>query len=548
MTTEATADRRAPWAAAALTVALVVLGACSSAHSTAEHTSSRPSCTRPAAAAPSASPVAGAPADRTITSFDGTRIRAHWFPLPTASRAKPVPTVLMGPGWSLPGDTDTRTALPGVLGALSISTLQKAGYNVLTWDPRGFGKSGGKAEVDSADYEGRDVSVLLDWVAAQPTVRLDRAGDPRVGMVGASYGGGIQFITASSDCRVDVIVPTIAWHSLGTSLYKSGISKLGWSSLLIHVPTTKHLDPHIDRANASSEATGTISAADAAWFLARGPADRVARITAPTLIIQGTVDTLFSLDEGVSNYRILRDRGVPVSMLWYCSGHGPCLTDPGDPNRAGRAAMAWLAHYLDGNTKVATGPRFSFVDQNGTEYTADDYPLPTGTPLTAEGKGTLQLVAKGGAGPATVPAGKKDLMIGLAGSIIPGRATNAVDVPIDSGSKAVVILGAPQLQLTYRGTVAPGKRPTRVFAQLVDDRTGLVLGNQITPVPVTLDGKDHTVSVPLEIVAYTAKSGTKLILQIAATTVAYAPPRLGGSIDFSKVSISLPTAKTLTPR
>ena len=62
----------------------------------------------------------------------------------------------MGPGWSLSGDTDTQGA--GVLGSIPIKALWSAGYNVLTWDPRGFGKSGGEAEVDSPAYEARDVS------------------------------------------------------------------------------------------------------------------------------------------------------------------------------------------------------------------------------------------------------------------------------------------------------------------------------------------------------------------------------------------------------
>ena len=33
-------------------------------------------------------------------------------------------------------------------------------------------------------------------------------------MVGASYGGGIQLVTAAIDNRIDAIVPTIAWHAL----------------------------------------------------------------------------------------------------------------------------------------------------------------------------------------------------------------------------------------------------------------------------------------------------------------------------------------------
>lgn len=100
----------------------------------------------------------------------------------------------MGPGWSLPGDTDTTGQ--GILGGSPIKNLRAAGYNVLTWDPRGFGKSTGLAEVDSPAYEAKDVSVLINWVSTLPGIQLDRPGDPRMGMVGGSYGGGIQFVTA----------------------------------------------------------------------------------------------------------------------------------------------------------------------------------------------------------------------------------------------------------------------------------------------------------------------------------------------------------------
>ena len=129
--------------------------------------------------------------------------------------------MLKGPGWGQPGDVNTAGSGYGLFGDLSIHSLQAAGYNVLTWDPRGFGASSGTVESDSPDFEGRDTQRLIDWVAAQPGVQLDAAGDPRMGMVGASYGGGIQLVTAALDCRIDALVPQIAWHSLGTSLFKS---------------------------------------------------------------------------------------------------------------------------------------------------------------------------------------------------------------------------------------------------------------------------------------------------------------------------------------
>jgi ABC-2 type transport system ATP-binding protein len=68
-----------------------------------------------------------------------------------------------------------------------------------------------------------------------------------------------------------------------------------------------------------------------------------------------------------------------------------------------------------------------------------------------------------------------------------------------------------------------------------------VVGTQITPIMVTLDGQEHTTTVPLEIIAFTAKPASRLTLQLVVTTVVYAQPRLGGTIDFRSVRVELPT-------
>jgi ABC-2 type transport system ATP-binding protein len=128
------------------------------------------------------------------------------------------------------------------------------------------------------------------------------------------------------------------------------------------------------------------------------------------------------------------------------------------------------------------------------------------------------------------------------GPITPARAANAVDVAVSVRDRSAVVVGAPQLRLTYQGTTPTGPRPTRVFAQLVDETTGLVLGNQVTPIAVTLDGRSHTTTVPLEIVAFTATPSSRLELQLVATTVAYAQPQLGGSVDFTRIHVALPVA------
>ncbi len=535
------------------------LAACSSSAKSgapAPSSSTQPSVTTPAKCTPSApakpvvSMVAGIASDRDVTSFDGTKIRAHWFPAPGTSATHREPTVLMGPGWGQAGDTNTSPNTgpgAGVVGATSIASLWTAGYNVLTWDPRGFGQSTGTVEVDSAQFEARDVMKLIDWVSTQPSTTLDGPGDPRLGMVGGSYGGGIQIVTAAIDCRVDAIAPEIAWHSLSTSLYKADTPKNGWASILIAATNGRSVDPHIPHAHQAAVTSGAINADDRAFFESRGPGDLVARIKVPTLIVQGTIDNLFTLDEGIQIYRVLRDRGVPTAMMWFCGGHGVCLTDPGNPARVQTALINWLDRYVKEDSKIDTGARFDFVDQNGTRYTTDDYPVAAGSPVTADGRGILPLIAGGGSGPAHPAADSKDILAGIAGAITPARATNAVEMNVNF-TKPAVVVGAPELKLSYHGTVASGVSPTRVFAQIVDNVSGIVVGNQVTPIKVVLDGQPHSLSVPLEAIAFTGKSGAHLTLQIVATATAYAQPRLGGTVVFTGIHLRLPTAADLLPK
>ena len=490
-------------------------------------------CERPVADAPPVEAVAGTPSDRTLTSFDGTELRVHWFPAPGASADEPAPTVLNGPGWSLAGDT-SREKSP-LFGALGIGQLNDAGYNVLTWDPRGFGASTGTVTVDDPAKEGRDVSRVLDWLATLPEVLTDRDGDPRVAMIGFSYGGGIQLATASADCRLDALVPGLAWHSLETSLYRNETVKIGWSQSLVTFAGDADLDPHIRRALESGQEHGTISREDQDWFRGRGPTDAVGRITAPTLFVQGTVDTLFGLDEAIANHRLLAERDVPTAMAWFCGGHGTCLTEAGRTDFVESATLAWLDRWLrdDG---AALPPAFQTVDQDGRLWTAPSLPEADAA-LTGSGSGSLRLVATGGSGP--LAKGGGDALGSLVADITPARAEHAVEVALSASADGLV-LGAPELTLRYRGTVTAHDLPTRLFAQLVDDESGHVIGNQVTPIPVTLDGAEHEVTVALETVVHRVRPGATITLQVVASTVAYATPQLGGEVDLRAVAIEVP--------
>src|SRR5487761_563642 len=119
--------------------------------------------------------------------------------------------------------------------------LARAGFAVLTWSARGFGASAGQIGLDSPDYEVTDVQELVTWLAGQPRVLLDHPGDPRVGIAGASYGGGIALLAAAYDHRIDAVVAQSTWNNLATALFPDaaaggspadGVFKKQWASLL----------------------------------------------------------------------------------------------------------------------------------------------------------------------------------------------------------------------------------------------------------------------------------------------------------------------------
>ena len=208
-----------------------------------------------------------------VTSFDGTTVTGDYFTTTAASAGHRAPTVLFGPGWGGASFTDPTMPTSTSGGTIGIAPLLAAGYNVVSWNPRGFHSSTGQAEADDARFEGRDVSAILTWVARQPWAQLDSVGDPRVGMVGGSYGGGVQWAAAAFDHRIDAIVPDISWHSLATSLDPNDTAKTGWDTLLYGGAQAagQRDDPRIDKAFVDARASFRVPADDVRFLAARGP-------------------------------------------------------------------------------------------------------------------------------------------------------------------------------------------------------------------------------------------------------------------------------------
>ena len=266
-----------------------------------------------------------------------------------------VPALLLAHGFG-----ETKNAV-----APEAEQLARAGFAVLTWSARGFGASTGQIALDSPIYEVKDVEQLVSWLARQPGVLLDRPGDPRVGIAGASYGGAIALLAAAHDHRIDAIAAQSTWYNLATALFPdaaggspaAGVFKKQWAGLLFSAGSAG------SGAAAGAAGSGGSAAAAAgpvgpaagahslrqalcgrfllavcamyqqvatlgratpqavALLLRSSPASVASRIRAPALLIQGENDSLFGLDQANGNYQALRHNGTPVDMVWFAGGH-----------------------------------------------------------------------------------------------------------------------------------------------------------------------------------------------------------------------------------
>lgn len=508
-----------------------------------------------------------------MPSFDGTLISVNYFPSVNVATGEvnSAPTILNGPDLGLPGSVDVYSPwapslvniVPGLAPLRNDESPFPGGYsggggfNVITWDPRGEYASGGVMQLDNPFWEGRDVSSIISWATsaaniAQTQIKTDGTGDPYIGMVGGSYGGGIQpTVAGTPDTRVDAIVPSIAWNTLNDSLYPNEVFKtaIGTELLLALLATGARFNAAIPPAVLQGSLFGLISEKAQAVLTAAGAGVLADNIAVPTLQLQGTVDILFELDAASTTGQQINmaHPSVPVKTAWFCGGHGVCLLPVDQQAIQGQTNMnntlMWLDQYVALNGTPADDiPTFQWYDQAGAYHSSDMNPWESNfnnpTPLTYQSDGghLILVPVLGGSGPSDIPA--VPLSTSVAFSLASGgEARNALNLAV-APPQGTQIAGSPTLSFTYTG-VGPSRA---VYAQLVDNATGQVVGNIVTPVPVSLDGKQHTVDISMANIAYTVSNPSDtMTLQITSSATAYAHINDWGFINISDVNLDVPT-------
>ncbi|MFD7013603.1 CocE/NonD family hydrolase [Streptomyces sp. NPDC059928] len=492
-------------------------------------------------------------------------------------KAHPAPAVLTtnGFGGSKSDGTTDATA----------RAFADRGYVALAYSGLGFGKSGCLISLDDPGIDGRAASRLIDFLAGTRAaddgtrigfVTKDGPGDPRVGMIGGSYGGAVQMATAAVDHRVDALVPLITWNDLTYALDPNnagdrtvpGAFKWQWTNGFYLIGESQPITlPNLDPSRWGSlgcvhfvpDACKTIgllnsgsypAAATAAmrrYARSVSPAGYLDRVEAPTLLIQGQTDSLFNLNEATATYHTLKEQGTTTKMIWQSWGHSGGQA-PGELNLTqgnletsytGQRILAWFDRYLRKQKHTDTGPAFAYYRdwRSGYGEAATVPPLSQKVYLSGDGKlvDNRAKVVRGSREYTNwlVPTSHSESS--LAGTIgLPdpqpydtpgtylGWDTDPLKAPVDvvGSAKATLKVVSPQTEKVQNSGNAADKLV--LFAKLYDvapDGTKTLVRRLVAPVRVPDVTRPFTVALPG--IAHRYEAGHRIEFAIAASDDAY---------------------------
>ena len=530
-----------------------------------------------------------------------------------ASAAHPVPAILSTHGFGGSKDDDNQKAIgKGFVGQR---------YAVLSYSGLGFGKTDCKIQLDDPDWDGKAGKQMDDVLAGTRaytdpatgttqylrSIAMEAKGDPRVGMIGGSYGGQIQYAVASQDPRIDAIIPIITWNDLSYSLAPGNVAKKEWIDLFFGDgiisgagnatadPTTLAGCPNFtNQACVGITAMNTVGYPDAGTVALAKHASVTSyakKIKVPTLLVQGEQDTLFNLNEASATYSTLKKQGTPVKMVWQSWGHSHSEPAPGEldfgatslrDSYLGRRFLDWMDHYVRGTSSASTGPEFSYF-RDWVPYDTD-----------ASKAGTA--VAKAYATSSTVAVGKartlyftgKDALTTSKAAVKPGSASyaNAGPAPtsysetsgLEGGqvnlpptdapgtfaaftspvlTSPAEVVGSPcvQLHLTApvaaQGQAAGPSGQLVLFAKVYDvapDGTKVLKNRLIAPLRVS--DVTRTVSLRLPGIVHRFATGHRIQVAVAASDAAYANNTLPQPVTITTSplapsTLTLPLTSTL---
>ena len=447
-----------------------------------------------------------------------------------ASAANPVPMLMHSHGWG-----GKRTTDPAAL-----SEYLDAGYGVLSFDQRGFGESGGQAYVENPRAEGHDVRRLIQLISRLGWVQQDGPGDPRMGAVGGSYGGGYQFLAAFEKLRttgkpvLDALAPEITWNDLSRSLAPEDVVRTEWAAALsaAAVPSDS-LPRKIYKALVEGAATGTWPDGSTPggenlnkFFKRNGPKWHInqgRRLDIPVLFGQGTTDGLFNLQQGLTNWRTAITRSARQDSIFvgYNGGHVLPQVFPAGVDVTSDPCSEKLG---GGNFRALS---IRFFDE-----------MLKGKDTGLKGYGKLH-IATPDSTCSTVGSAAPDTAVDLGTVLSPSGA--GAPLPYEVAKGPIRIAGSSYL--TAKMTALPGNRAFYGLAVGTSPADARLVQNNVMPVNVReLADGTRKVRIELPAVAVDVPEGQNLYLLVSALSDTFAGMngRVPGAIVLDQTKVHLP--------
>jgi pimeloyl-ACP methyl ester carboxylesterase len=475
---------------------------------------------------PATAPAALRTTDLHLRMTDGTSLAATLWRPPGPTPAAGWPTVVALHGWR-----GNRASVASVA-----RTIAASGIQVLAYDSRGFGGSGGRSDLAGPTTVG-DLRAIVGWLRGGRRVRASPAVAPAarggaIGLYGRSAGAGQALAAAAGRLRVQAIVAVNPWVDLQSSLDPAGIPKSGFAHGFLsgcHATCTPATRGALEALRQPQTANAALP-----YLRSRLLAGRLRRISAPTMVVQGVADPLFGVDQGLALYRGLR-RGVPRYLYLGHLGHSSGPEPSAEVTLLRARILAFLTAHL--------APAEDVPGPLGIElHPTDPYGVVASTALPAASGTAGWRLARAYGAPAS-----GSLLLGSGGSVGLTRVA-------PSGW----LWGRPVLRLRLRAR--PGLAPLDSFSvqlwRTLDGRRHLVASGAVSLARPLLSSW-RLVNVRLSFAADDPPAHSRLTLTIAdgvaPASVSYGsslpagPPGSGLEIGLRGSSLRLPLARLRPP-
>lgn len=289
----------------------------------------------------------------TFKTTDGTTLSALFY---AAAADAPAPGIVMMNGFS-----GVKESLSGFAGL-----FHAAGFNVLLYDSRNFGQSGGATRLHVDPHV--QVSDLKDAISALE--RMDGVDEKRIGMFGTSLSGGHAIVAAATDPRIKCVVaqsPFISGRQTRLRYFRSDelrrLDKLfaeerrrlceGGEPSFLPVMSDKDelmcLPPKVSTRfmeRSFADAPGwknEVTVQSLENFLNYEPGAYLPHVSpTPLLVVVGTQDVICYADLALEAYETARE---PKKLVTVSSGHWGVYYPPVF-DETGPAARDWFVAHL----------------------------------------------------------------------------------------------------------------------------------------------------------------------------------------------------------